>query len=124
MPTTRRKNSGTKSTAKSTTRLTTRSARLAAAGWRSGSTQDFLGLSDDEAAYIKLRMQLAKTLRVQRERAQLTQEDAAKLLGSSQSRIAKMESGDPTVSLDLLFRALFKLGVSGATLARAVRRCA
>jgi len=116
MPTSRRKSSTTKSTAKS--------ARLAAAGWRSGSAQDFLGLSDEEAAYIELRIQLAKTLRAQRASAQLTLQAAAKILGSSQSRIAKMESGDPTVSLDLLFRALFKLGVSGETLARAVRRCA
>ncbi len=124
MPTSRRKVSTTKSSPKSSTKSSTKSERLASAGWRTGSAQDFLGLSDDEAAYIELRLQLAKTLRAQREGAQLTQEAAAKVLGSSQSRIAKMESGDPTVSLDLLFRALFKLGVSGATLARAIRRCA
>lgn len=98
--------------------------RLKAKGWRTGSVQEFLGLSDEEAAYLELKHQLAKTLRNHRERQNLTQLGAAKLLRSSQSRVAKMEAGDASVSLDLLFRALLKLGVTSESLARAVRRCA
>ncbi len=98
--------------------------RLKAKGWRSGSVQDFLGLSNEEAAYVELRHQLARTFRDHRKRQQLTQVGAAKLLKSSQSRVAKMEAGDASVSLDLMFRSLLKLGVSSSTLARAVGRCA
>lgn len=103
---------------------TTKEARLKAKGWRSGSAQEFLGLSDEEAAYVELRHQLARTFRDHRRRQQLTQLAAAKLLKSSQSRVAKLEAGDATVSLDLMFRSLLKLGVPMSTLARAVKRCA
>jgi len=95
-----------------------------AKAWRTGSVQDFLGLSDEEAAYVELRHQLARTFRDHRKRQRLTQVGAAKLLKSSQSRVAKMEAGDATVSLDLMIRSLLKLGVSSTTLARAVGRCA
>ena len=103
---------------------TSKESRLKAKGWRTGSVRDFLGLSKEEAAYVELRHHLAKTLRDHRERQHLTQVGAAKLLKSSQSRVAKMEAGDATVSLDLMFKSLFKLGVSPTTLARAVGRCA
>jgi len=99
-------------------------SRLKAAGWRTGSVQEFLGLSDEEAAYVELKHQLAKELKELRRRNKLTQTRTAKLLESSQSRVAKMEAGDPSVSLDLLFRSLWKLGASSETLARAVRKCA
>jgi len=44
----------------------------------------------------------------------------AKLIKSSQSRLAKMEGGDPSVSLDLLIRSLLALGASNRDLARAI----
>src|SRR5581483_4278956 len=50
----------------------------------------------------------------------LSQAVVAKRLGSSQSRVAKMEAGDPSVSLDLLLRALLALG---ATRHRTSDRC-
>ncbi len=103
---------------------TTKESRLKAKGWRTGSAQEFLGLSDEEAAYVELRHQLAKTFRDHRKRQHITQVGAANLLKSSQSRVAKREAGDATVSLDLMFRSLLKLGVSSTTLARAVGRCA
>ena len=90
---------------------------LAAAGWRVGSTDDFLSLTDEEAAYIDLKITLSKKVRQCRKRENLTQTQLAKCLKSSQSRVAKIEAGDPSVSVDLLIRSLFALGVSKSELA-------
>jgi DNA-binding XRE family transcriptional regulator len=94
--------------------------RLEDAGWRVGSTQEFLGLSPAEAAYIELKIALSDKLKERRQRQQVTQQKLAQLLGSSQSRIAKMEAGDPTVSLDLLLRGLFALGATRRDVAKAI----
>jgi DNA-binding XRE family transcriptional regulator len=94
--------------------------RLEEAGWRVGSTQELLGLSPAEAAYIELKIALSDKLKERRQRQQVTQQKLAELLGSSQSRVAKMEAGDPTVSLDLLLRALFALGATRRDVAKAI----
>lgn len=94
--------------------------RLEDAGWRVGSTQEFLGLSPAEAAYIELKIALSDKLKERRERQRMTQQELARVLGSSQSRVAKMEAGDPTVSLDLLMRALFALGATRRDVAKAI----
>jgi DNA-binding XRE family transcriptional regulator len=94
--------------------------RLAARGWRVGSVKDFLGLTDQGAAYIELKLRLAASLLECRRRCQLTQMDLARFLRSSQSRIAKMERGDPSVSLDLLVRSLLALGTSARQLSRVI----
>jgi ribosome-binding protein aMBF1 (putative translation factor) len=94
--------------------------RIEAAGWKVGSANEFLGLSAQESAYIELKLQLAKDLQKRRQAKKLTQTDLARIIKSSQSRVAKMESGDPTVSIDLLIRSLLALGVSPRTLQRAL----
>jgi predicted XRE-type DNA-binding protein len=94
--------------------------KLEAKGWRVGTVQEFLGLTDQEAAYVEVRLRLADSLRRRRQRRKLSQSDVAKLLHSSQSRVAKMECGDPSVSIDLLIRSLFALGASNRDLARAI----
>jgi DNA-binding XRE family transcriptional regulator len=94
--------------------------RLEDAGWRVGSTQEFLRLSPAEAAYVELKIALSDKLKERRQRQQVTQQKLAQLLGSSQSRVAKMEAGDPTVSLDLLLRALFALGATRRDVAKAI----
>ena len=94
--------------------------KLEAKGWRFGTVQDFLGLSDEEAAYVELRLRLADSLRQRRQKRKLSQTDLAKLLRSSQSRVAKMEGGDPSVSIDLLVRSLLALGASSRDLARTI----
>ena len=94
--------------------------RLKARGWKVGSAKDFLGLSDQEAAFIELKLRLASSLRDLRRRRRLTQIDLARALRSSQSRIAKMETGDPSVSLDLLVRSLLALGTSARQLSRII----
>ncbi len=94
--------------------------RLEAKGWKFGNTRDFLRLSAEEAAYVDLKARLAIGLRDRRQRRSLTQADLAKRLQSSQSRIAKMEAGDPSVSLDLLVRSLLILGTSRRELSRLI----
>ena len=94
--------------------------RLESKGWKFGTTAQFLGLSPEEAAYVELKLTLSTRLRQQRESKNLTQHQLARLLGSSQSRVAKMETGDPSVSLDLLVRSLLALGTTRKDLARAI----
>lgn len=89
-------------------------------GWRVGTSADFLALSAQEAAVLELKLALAKDLRQRRQSKQLTQLQLAQMLRSSQSRVAKMEAGDPTVSFDLLLRCLLSLGASPKQLARVI----
>ncbi len=94
--------------------------RLEAAGWKIGSTADLIGLSPEEAAIVELKVSLASAVRKKRQAKKLTQEELADLLGSSQSRVAKIEAADSEVSLDLLVRALLLLGVTRQGLAKIV----
>ena len=96
--------------------------RLEKAGWKVGSTQDFLGLSDAEAAIVEVRVALAHQLRARRAEQKCSQAHIAKLVGSSQSRIARMEAGDPSVTLDLLVHALAICGVTVAEIGRAITK--
>jgi ribosome-binding protein aMBF1 (putative translation factor) len=96
--------------------------RLAAKGWKLGSTSDFLGLTPEEEAYIELRLKLADGLRKRRKSHGVTQVSLAKSLKSSQSRVAKMEAGDPTVTIDLLVKSLLALGTSNREIAAIIAR--
>ena len=99
---------------------TSKKARLEKAGWRVGSVKEFLGLSEAEEALVDLRVSLSRRLRLRRARRKLSQEQLARMLGSSQSRVAKMEAGDPSVSLDLLIRSLLAMGASRKEVAQAI----
>jgi len=94
--------------------------RLESKGWQVGSADDFLGLTPEESAYIDLKLSLSRNLRELRAENKLTQVELAKMLHSSQSRIAKIENGDPTVSIDLIIKSLLALGASRKQLARAI----
>lgn len=93
---------------------------LEAKGYRVGTVNEFLGLSDEEAAYIELKLALGLALAKRRKENKITQTQLAKKLGSSQSRIAKMEKGDPTVSLDLLVKSLLSMGATKENIAKAL----
>jgi ribosome-binding protein aMBF1 (putative translation factor) len=95
-------------------------ARLEKAGWRIGSSEDFLGLSDAESALVDIRMALANILRKARLERHVSQAALAERLGSSQSRVAKMEAGDSSVSVDLLVRSLIMTGSTSAEIGRAI----
>lgn len=92
--------------------------RLEAAGWRVGAVRNFLGLSAEEEQLIEMKLALSDSLRRHRLKRGLTQKEPARRLGSSQSRVAKLEAGAPGASLDLVFRALFATGVTVAEVAR------
>jgi DNA-binding XRE family transcriptional regulator len=94
--------------------------RLRAAGWKSGSVQDFLGLNDQEAALVELKFALVTAVREARRKHGLSQTDLAQRMRSSQSRVAKIETGDQSVSLDLIVRALFAAGATRRELQRAL----
>jgi len=97
-------------------------AKLQARGWAVGSAEEFLGLSAAEAAVVELKLALSASLRTRRRAQKLTQAALAKRLRSSQSRVAKMEAGDRSVSLDLLVRSLAALGATPRDIARALTR--
>jgi DNA-binding XRE family transcriptional regulator len=94
--------------------------RLEKKGWKVGTAEEFLELSPEEAAYIELKLRLSSSLRRRRQHRKMTQDQLARLISSSQSRVAKMESGDPSVSIDLLIRSLLALGTSKRELAKVI----
>ena len=94
--------------------------KLKAKGWKISTTTDFLELTDQQAAYIELKLKLASYLKKIRTQRHLTQKDICKLINSSQSRVAKMERGDHSVSLDLLIKSLLALGVSNEDIGKTI----
>ena len=92
--------------------------KLERAGWSVGDTGDFLGLSAEERRFVDAKLALADGLRRRREELGLTQGEVAARLGSSQSRVAKMEVAHRTVSTDLLLKSLFRLGAGPADVGR------
>ena len=94
--------------------------QLETIGWKVGSVEEVLELTPGEASYTELKLALSESLRTHRKQRQLTQVDLAKLLKSSQSRVARMEAGDPSVSLDLLVRSLLAMGASREALAQMI----
>jgi DNA-binding transcriptional regulator YiaG len=82
-------------------------ARFAKAGWKVGTAADLLGMTDAEAALADAKLRLGDVVREMRQRRHLSQAALAKLMGSSQSRVAKVENQDAEVSLDLQLRAIF-----------------
>ena len=96
--------------------------RLEARGWRVGTASDFLRLNAEETALIEMKLNLSQALRARREARGLSQVALAKRLRSSQSRVAKMEAADQTVSIDLLVRGLVVLGATSRDIARILGR--
>ena len=94
--------------------------KLNSSGWKVGSVSDFLGLSPEEQTFIEMKISLSQQLKEMRQRKHLSQVDFAKIIRSSQSRVAKMESGSASVSIDLLIKSLLALGASQKDLAKAI----
>jgi predicted XRE-type DNA-binding protein len=93
---------------------------LEAKGYKVGSVQEFLGLTTEELEYIELKLALSHALAKRRKQSKLTQAQLAKMLKSSQSRVAKMEKGDPSVSVDLLVKSLLAMGADKESIAKAI----
>ncbi|CAB5170547.1 hypothetical protein D3OALGA1CA_5702 [Olavius algarvensis associated proteobacterium Delta 3] len=89
-------------------------------GFKVGSVDEFLGLSREESEYIELKLALSQSLTETRKKKKPTQAQLAKMINSSQSRVAKMEKGDPSVSVDLLVKSLLAIGVDKKSIAKAI----
>jgi len=97
-----------------------RKKQLEKTGWKAGSADEFLGLSAQESALVNIRLALAHTLKARRQKLGISQGELARRLGSSQSRVAKMEAAEPDVSLDLLVRAMLASGANPRDVGRAL----
>lgn len=98
----------------------TKRKKLEASGWKVGSVDEFLDLTPEESSYIEMKLALSHSLRERRQKNKLSQVELAKLVHTSQSRIAKMETGDPSVSIDLIMKSLLALGASPKDVAKAI----
>ena len=94
--------------------------KLESAGWHVSGAKEFLSLTEAEEQLVEMKLALARILRSARERHHLTQAELAKRVRSSQSRVAKMEAGDVSISLDLLMKTLFAAGAESRDVAKAV----
>lgn len=81
-------------------------------GFKVGSAGEFLELTPEEESYIDIRLDIRDLVKSQRNKNGWTQQQLAESICSSQSRIAKLEAGDPGISLDLMIKALLQLGTS------------
>ena len=100
--------------------LLSKQKKLEAAGWKTGSASDFLELSEAEEILVNIKLSLASKVREMRIKRKITQQQLAKLLGSSQSRIAKLEKADRSVSVELLMRSLVTLGASRSQIGKII----
>ena len=98
----------------------TKRKKLEASGWKVGSAADFLQLTPEEQAFIDMKLSLSERLKALRQNKGLSQIELAKLINSSQSRVAKMEAADESVSIDLLIKSLLSLGATQKDLAKAI----
>jgi DNA-binding transcriptional regulator YiaG len=94
--------------------------RLEKRGWKVGTVSEFLNLSPEEAAIVEVRLALSHGVRKLRQRKKLSQVELASMMGSSQSRVAKVESGHPSVSVDLMVKSLAALGASREDVGRMI----
>jgi ribosome-binding protein aMBF1 (putative translation factor) len=110
-----------RATQRSKTMTTLLKKKLQGTDWQIGEVADFLQLSAEESALIDIRLWLAQAAKQSRVQHELSQTELAKRMKSSQSRIAKIEAADPSVSIDLMVRALLASGAGRADVAKALR---
>jgi DNA-binding XRE family transcriptional regulator len=89
----------------------TKKELLESKGWKIGTVSDFLELTPEEIIFVEIKLALSRNLKSERQKA-MTQRELATKIGSSQPRIAKAENGDPSVSLELLIRAMLATGAT------------
>ena len=92
-------------------------------GWKTGTIQDFLELKEEEVKYIETKLAISKIIKQERVKQGYTQEQLAKKIHSSQSRLAKIEAGQNSVSLDLMIKTLYSLGVTNRKIANVISKC-
>src|SRR5712691_8060443 len=85
----------------------TQKKRFEQAGWKVGTAGELLGLTEAEKAFVEAKLRLGDAVRTLRLRKHLSQAALAKLMGSSQPRVASLENRDLEVTLDLQMKAIF-----------------
>lgn len=93
-------------------------ARIEAMGGRVTTVEEWLDLTPEEVAIIDMKIRLGEELKAQRKKKRLSQEEAAKILKTSQGRVSKMERGQAT--LDQLAWSLLRMGESEKKVARVI----
>src|SRR5438552_3112701 len=83
---------------------------LEAAGWKFGDAADFLVMTNEERQMLDLRVDAALAVRRQREAMQLSQQELARRIHTSQPRIVKIEKAAKDVTLDQILRAYTAAG--------------
>lgn len=94
--------------------------KLEAKGWTVGTADEFLGLSEEESRLVDLKLRLAQAVKQRRLDQRIPQAELAKQMNSSQSRVAKIEANDSSVSMDLLIKALVYTGATEDDIAQAI----
>jgi DNA-binding XRE family transcriptional regulator len=95
--------------------------KLESKGWKFGDVDEFLGLDKAEMAIVEMKVALAKAIVNKRKKSKITQVQMAKTIGSSQSRVAKIEHADPAVSIELMLKSLFSMGTTKKEIAKAIQ---
>lgn len=93
--------------------------RLESKGWKIGTVSDFLELTPQETILVEIKLALSQSLK-ERRRKLMTQRELASKISSSQPRIAKAESGDASVSIELLIRAILATGATPQDIGRVI----
>ena len=87
---------------------------LESAGYVIGDADDFLGLTEEESRLVDVRLAVSRAVRDARIARNLTQAQAARILNTSQPNVSRIEGAAGDVSLDLMYRSLFRLGGTAA----------
>ena len=95
---------------------------LEAKGWEVGTVDEFLDLTPEESTYIEIKLALGRVLKRVRERSQITQKVAAEKAETSQPRLANLEAGDSSVTIDRQIKALLSNGATTQDLAEALSK--
>ena len=99
---------------------TAKRSRLENAGFHATTVAEFLGLASEESEWIEIKIALLNAFRKQRDASSLSSEELAERIGTTSLRVAKMESGHPSITLDLMIRALLAMGMSRGDLAQVI----
>ncbi len=89
----------------------TKRAHLEAHGWKVGTVAEFLDLTPEESALIEMKLALSDSLRARREE-RMSQAELATKLHASPQQVATAETGDTSVSLEWLIRAMLAVGAT------------
>ena len=100
----------------------TKKEALEKKGWKVGDIDEYLGLTPAEVVIVEMKAELAKALATKRKKAGITQVDASARAKTSQSRFAKAERSDSSVSLELMIKLFFSLGADKKELLKVLRQ--